>query len=141
MGSVRKLVLLPVDEFQRLTQGREDELSTPPREVQVPAPTPAAVPPVVSEAASEEKVGPPLPQEAEELHPGPTSPPSPSQRGRGGEEEEGQAKEEEEEEEKTPYVTRQSTGKRVSVQQQKKDAGVWRPPGQPRLSRRHWIHL
>ena len=133
MASVRKLVLVPVEEFERLTQGREEELPwiRTPREVTVPVPAQQ-----VSEAAEH----PTLPSEAEDL-PRHSPPPSP-QGGKGGE-----GEGEEGQDTPTPppgqerYIPHKRTGKRASLRKQKEEAGVWHPPGHPASTRRRWIHV
>lgn len=126
MVSVRKLVLVPVEDFERLTQGKENELPwiNTPREVQVPVQDPPTTVPA-----------PPLPSEVEEQA-APSSPPPPSsppQEGKG----EGEGEEKEE-----VYVPRESTGKKVPLTRHKSEAGVWRPPGRPaERAKRKWIHV
>ena len=129
MTSVRKLVLVPMEEWDKIrklvpNKGSEDHkvVSVPlgPRAQQVGSGVEKAV------VADEDKVVPPA-------APLPTPPPPGGDEGK-GEGGGGEGK----------YVDRQATGKDQSRQEIRRDAGIWRPPGLPVRSRRparRWIYV
>lgn len=128
MTSVRKLVLVPKEEWDKIlklvpNQGTDDH-----KVVSVPmGPGARQVGSGVEKVVVEEdKVVPPA-------APPPTPPPPGGEEGKG----EGGGGEDK-------YVDRQETGKDQSRQEIRRDAGIWRPPGLPVRSRRParpWIYV
>ena len=129
MAAVKKLVLLPATEWERILSEHSDIQIMPTREIVVSGqeqPLPPPCPPRESSPAPEAQTGKGAP---------PSPSPSLPATGAG---EEGKVGE-------TPppkYVPREDTGKEQDSEQIRQDAGKWRPPGKPaRRARRKWIHL
>ena len=136
MASVTKLVLVPIDDWLRITRQRKDVDARAVKNVEIPRPPPP--PPPMAAAAEQQQQ--PLEEVVQEgggpdPTPPPTPPPTPTLP---GEEEKGREGEREEQEEE--YVPRHDTGKKNV------NKDPWQPPGNPTQYgrggvKRKWVHL
>lgn len=112
MASITKLVLVPVDDWLRITRDRKDIDARAVKRVEINRPTSSS--PTTLVVGQDGGGG------------GPTPPPTPTQPPR-------ERKEEEEGEEgvRDEYIPRHDTGKNEN---RPEDIGIWRPPGDPMTS-------
>lgn len=129
MTSVKKLVLVPKEEWDKIRLAMPKVTRDEHKEVSVQAPRQMTTQQGRGKEVKEEKAD------------GPTPPPPPpslkeEREGEGG-------KKTSETSPKVEHVDREETGKDQSSEVAKKDAGIWRPPGIPVTLRRTkgWIVL
>ena len=122
MTSVRKLVLVPKDEWEKMQKMLPKVAGENHKEVSVTAP--------MNQRGSGQEKEVEIAAPPEPLPAAPPPPPTPT-----GEKGEGKGGE------THAYVERADTGKDQTPDEVKRDAGVWRPPGVPVSRRKGWIFL
>lgn len=153
MTSVKKLVLVPIEEWDKIRKSSTYITDQKYKEVSVPLPlkgdqqanTSQEGRGIADYAATETATEPnPNPKPIPNPTPAPTAAPAPPRERKEKKEGELDGEKGEDMNQLTKYVEREETGKDQTREQLRKDAGAWRPPGIPlsaAMSQRTWIHL